>query len=246
MLAPLVLTLAVAVAAASPAPPARPAAAGGPSRSHEGVRSLVGRCVTAYGGKAALARAAVVLEEGTVTSLLHPGETGRIGRTYVRPGKLRVETKFPGGPGEIRVLDGGKGWRDGEAVDGPRLAAMILQAARMDLPALLSAWVDRVEDRGDGEVDGRRVRILALKPAPGLVLLAEIDVSTGRVLRSRGSSVDPGMPLAFETTYGDFRKVEGVLVPFLERNWANGRATGETVLEKVSFPSRLPDAHFRP
>jgi hypothetical protein len=243
MRAPLALML--AFAAAGPALPAS-GADRGPSPSHEVVRSLVRRCVAAYGGEAALARAAVVLEEGTVTSLLHPGETGRIGRAYVRPGKLRVETRFPGGSGEIRILDGGKGWRDGEAVDGPRLAAMILQAARMDLPALLSAWVDRVEDRGAGEVDGRPVRILALKPAPGLVVLAEIDVGSGRILRSRGSSVDPGMPLTFETTYGDFRKVEGVLVPFLERNWANGRTTGETVLEKVSFPSRLPDAHFRP
>jgi hypothetical protein len=236
----------LALAAAGGLLPTAPAAAPRPPRSPERVRALVRRCVDAYGGKAALARSAVVLEEGSVTSLLHPGESGRIARAYVRPGKLRVETQYPGGQGEIRVLDGGRGWRDGEVADGPRLAAMMLQAARMDLPALLSAWVDQVEDRGDGQVEHRRVRVLALKPAPGLVVVAEIDVATGRVLRSRGSSVDPGMPLAFETTYGDFRKVDGVLVPFLERNWANGRTTGETTLEKVSFPKRLPDEHFRP
>jgi hypothetical protein len=244
VIASLVLTLAV-VAASRPLE-VTPVVARRPARAHEDVRSLVRRCVAAYGGKPALARSAVVLEEGRVTSLLHPGESGRIGRAYVRPGKLRVETRFPSGPGEIRVLDGGKGWRDGEVVDGPRLAAMLLQAARVDLPALLSAWVDQVEDRGAAEVEGRRVRVLAVKPAPGLLVLADVDVGSGRILRSRGSSVDPGMPLAFETTYGDFRKVEGVLVPFVERNWANGRTTGETVLEKVSFPKRLPESHFRP
>jgi hypothetical protein len=230
----------------SPPAPALPAASAGRPASGESVPALVRRCVAAYGGKTALGRSAVTLQEGRVTSLLHPGETGRIARAYVRPGKLRVETAFPNAPGEIRVLDGGRGWRNGEEATGPRLAAMMLQAARLDLPALLSAWVDRVEDRGAAEVEGRKVRVLALAPAPGLVVLAEVDVVTARVVRSRGSSVDPGMPLAFETTYGDFRTVEGVLVPFLERNWANGRTTGETALEKVSFQKRLPDAHFRP
>lgn len=243
MIGPLVLT---ALVAATRLPPPIVSAAQPKASSRQAVRALVNRCVAAYGGKPALARAAVVLEEGRVTSLLHPGEHGRIGRAYVRPGKLRVETEFPSGPGEIRVLDGGRGWRNGEPVDGPRLAAMILQAARLDLPALLSAWVEKVEDRGATEIDGRPVRVLALQPAPGLVVIAEVDVGTGRILRSRGSSVDPGMPLAFETTYGDFREVDGVLVPFLERNWANGRTTGETILEKVSFPKTLPDGHFRP
>lgn len=243
MIGPLV----VAVLFAAPTPPSPIAqAAQTNASSRQAIRALVNRCVAAYGGKAALARAAVTLEEGRVTSLLHPGEHGRIARAYVRPGKLRVETEFPSGPGEIRVLDGGRGWRNGEPVDGPRLAAMILQAARLDLPALLSAWVEKVEDRGATEIDGRPVRVLALQPAPGLVVIAEVDVGTGRILRSRGSSVDPGMPLAFETTYGDFREVDGVLVPFLERNWANGRTTGETILEKVSFPKTLPDGHFRP
>lgn len=241
MLAPLALTLLAALA-----PPAVPVAHGARPTAREGVPALVRRCVAAYGGKAALARAAVTVEEGRVTSLLHPGAPGRIARAYARPGKLRVETAFPDGPGEIRVLDGGRGWRDGQEAHGPRLAAMMLQAARMDLPALLSAWVDRVEDRGEAEVDGRRVRVLALRPAPGLVVLADVDVASGRVLRSRGESVDAGMPLAFETTYGDFRVVEGVLVPFHEQNWANGRSTGETVLEKVSFPKSLPDVDFRP
>lgn len=243
MIGPLVV--AVLVAATSQPPPVVAAGQDGKA-SRQAVRALVQRCVAAYGGKPALARAAVVVEEGRVTSLLHPGEHGRIARAYVRPGKLRVETDFPSGPGEIRVLDGAQGWRNGERVEGPRLAAMILQAARLDLPALLSAWVEKVEDRGATQLDGHPVRVLAIQPAPGLVVIAEVDVGTARVLRSRGASVDPGMPLAFETTYGDFRDVEGVLVPFLERNWANGRTTGETILEKVSFPKSLPDAHFKP
>jgi hypothetical protein len=206
---------------------------------------LLDRCVAAYGGKAALARAATTRQEGRVTSVLQPG-AGRVVRAYARPGRLRVEIGYPGSTPELRIVDGGRGWRNGEEAQGARLAAMILQAARLDLPALLSAWRDRVEDRGAAEVDGAKVRLLAVQPAPGLEVEVAIDPATGRILRSRGASRDPGMPLEFVTTYGDFRKVDGVLVPFHERNWANGRSTGETVLDRVEFPKALPAATFRP
>jgi hypothetical protein len=212
----------------------------------EGVAGVVRRCVDAYGGKAALARAAATRQEGSVTSILNPGATGRIVRVYARPGKLRVEIVFPGARSEVRILDGGKGWRDGEEVESARLAAMILQAARLDLPALLQAWEARLEDRGVADIDGTQVRVLALQPAPGLVVEAGIDPRSGRILRSRGASRDPGMPLEFVTSYEDFRKVDGVLVAFREKNWANGRNTGETTLEKVEFPKALPETTFRP
>jgi len=230
----LVLTL---VASALPAPRVGPAP--------EAARALVRRCVAAYGGKAALARAAVTRQEGRVTSILH-AEPGRIVRAYARPGRLRVETAFPGSPPEVRVLDGGRGWRNGEEVESARLASMMLQAARLDLPALLSAWVERLEDHGTAELDGMTVRVVAIEPAPGLVVEALVDPASARILRSRGASRDRGMPLEFVTTYGDFRTVEGVLVPFRERNWANGQSTGETVLDKVEFPKALPPEVFRP
>jgi hypothetical protein len=225
--------LALVLAAAGPPPP-------------EAVRAVVGRCIDAYGGKAALARAAATRQEGSVTSILNPGATGRIVRTYARPGRLRVEISFPGGRSETRIVDGGKGWRDGVEVESARLAAMILQAARLDLPALLQSWEARLEDRGSAEVDGTPVRVLALQPAPGLVVEAAIDARTGRILRSRGASRDPGMPLEFITSYEDFRKVDGVLVAFREKNWANGQNTGETVLGKVEFPKAVPATVFRP
>ncbi len=54
------------------------------------------------------------------------------------------------------------------------------------------------------------------------------------------------MPLEFVTTYSEFRKVDGVLVPMREENWANGKSTGVTTLTKVAFPAAMPDGMFRP
>jgi hypothetical protein len=228
------LTLAAACLAAAPPAMAEPLA------------PLVRRCIAAHGGKAAIARARAMRQEGRVTSILHPGAPGRILRLYERPGRLRVEIAFPGAPPEVRVLDGGRGWREGEEVGGPRLAAMMLQVARLDLPALLSDWEAGLEDLGTADDGGRKVRVVAFRPAPGLVVEAAIDAGSGRIVRSRGTARDPGMPLEFVTTYEDYREVDGVLVAFREKNWANGRTTGETVLEKVEFPRSLPPSSFRP
>jgi hypothetical protein len=90
------------------------------------------------------------------------------------------------------------------------------------------------------------VRVLSFEPAPGLTVEAQIDPSSGRVLRTRGSSGGPHVPVAFETTYDDFRKIDGVLVAFHEVNWANGKTTGETVLAKIEFPRELPAGTFAP
>jgi hypothetical protein len=220
--------------------------AAGPAGAAEPVEALVRRCVDAYGGRAAVARAAVVLERGRTTSLLHPGATGGIVRAYQRPGRLRVEITFPGAPPEVRVLDGGRGSRFGQPASGAQLASMILQAARIDLPATLQAFHDRVRDRGTWVHEGRTLRVLAIEVAPGLEVEAGVDPASGRILRSRGVGRDASFPLEFVTTYSDFRKVEGVLYAFREGNWANGATTGETRLESIELEPALPDETFRP
>ncbi len=245
MTRPSLATLSLLLALAAPAS----ASASAPGRAGSAAATpavLVARCVDAYGGKKAVVRLARSRSEGTVTSLLHPGQPGRIARLYERSGKLRVEIAFPGAPVEIRVLDGGRGWRFGEEVGGPFLASMILQAARLDLPALLAAWEQKLEDRGTWELEGKVLRVLALEVAPGVTVEAGIDPATGRILRSRGAAQAGPMPLEFVTTYSDFRKVDGVLVAFHEGNWANGSTTGETVLERFELLPSIPPEAFRP
>src|SRR5512137_2995347 len=97
-LAPLALALLATASPAGAAPPAPEVAA------------LVERCLAAYGGAAALGKAVAVRQVGTATSLLHPGETGRLQRLAARGGRLRVEISWGGDP-EVRVVDGSVGWR---------------------------------------------------------------------------------------------------------------------------------------
>ena len=221
--------------AALPAPASEPSA-----------QVLARRCVAAYGGAEAIARAAGFVQEGTVTSLLHPGMTGRIGRAFRRPGRLRIEIAYPDRSGEVRVLDGSEGWRDGAPASGPQLAAMVLHAARLDIPALLAEKGRKLAERGTWQHEGKTLRVLAFEVGPGLEVEAGIDPDTGLILRSRSFTAGPGRPVEFVTSYSEFREVGGVLFAFREGNWANGATTGETLLSRVEVVAGPDQGLFRP
>ena len=233
------LALALAASLALPSPGL---AAGAP------VTPLVARVLAAYGGRAALEQARVVRQEGTVTSLMHPG-TGRIVRLVQRPASLRVEIAYPDAPPEVRVLHGGHGDRDGVEVTGtPAHAAMVLQAARLSLPLALAEPGAKVADRGELTRDGRKVHALALALPGGLELVAEIDPQSGRILRSAGAMPAPGAGgrIEFATVYSQFKRVGGVLFAFHEENWAAGQHTADTAFERVVLNPKLTPADFAP
>ncbi len=206
---------------------------------------LVARVVDAYGGRAALERARVIRQEGTVTSILR-GEAGRLVRVFERPSRLRVEIAYPRSGPEVRVVQGPYGNRDGREVStgSPMHGAMVLQAARLALPLSLSAPGARVTDGGTAERDGRKVRLLALALPDGMQLDVEIDPATAHVVRSTGSMPVPGGRIEFATDYAAFRRFAGLLFATHEENWARGQHTGATELTKVEILRQAPPGAF--
>lgn len=223
--------------------PLGPARAGEPSLSQ-----VLKRAFDAYGGLPALQRRNARVEEGKVTSAMQGGQAGVLSRTFERPRRLRVEVAYPGQEAEVRVLDGARGWRNGIEVSGTaKWAAMVLQAARMDLPRLLAEERVKLVDGGSVKRDGRRLRAVTLALGEGMTLTAEIDPETGRILRSSGRmDAGPGMALELATVYSDFRRVDGVLVPFREANFAQGQRTGDTLLRRAEALRDAPPGSFRP
>jgi len=172
---------------------------------------------------------------------------GRLTRIYERPRRLRVTISYPGSRAEQRILDETRGWRDGREVTGtPPQQAMILQAARMDLPLALAASVERLVDEGIIERDGRSLRALTLPLGAGLSVTAEIDPVSGRIERAVARM--PGGPgsIEFVTAFSDFRKVEGLWMAFREESFVNGRRSATTTLRHVEFLPEAPTGAFRP
>ncbi len=221
------------------------------------IGDLLKKSVDAYGGEKALA-GLVFRESGKLSATMQGGREATITRTFRRPGQLRVEVSFPGDTPEIRILDGKKGWRQGQAAVGMPLDAMVLQAARFSLPLNLLQRRDDLKDLGTVARDGKELRVVELPLGKSLSLTAEIDPATGRILRSTARSAGGmgGMSMSvggtaggmveFATTYDDFRKVDGILFAFREGNFAMGQHTGDTLLEKVEVLKELPAGALAP
>ena len=223
------------VASADPAPPAASAVTPAPAE-------LLAKVVAAHGGQKALVAAHALRERGALVS---PRGSATVLREFERPGRLKVDVAYAASR-EVRLLDGDKAFRNGEPVTGPAMAAMSLQAARLDLPFLLAGAAGKAEDLGLIEHRGRQVRALRLKLGEGKEAVALIDPETSRIVRSETSApAGPGR-VAFSTDYSDFRVVEGVLFAFVEENFASGMATGKTTLEKIEPNPALPAATWSP
>jgi hypothetical protein len=224
------------------------AALPGAARAVESLDGLLDRTMKAYGGVDALRKAAAVRETGKVTSLMRGGAAGDIVREFERPDRLRVFIRYGGSDTEVRVYDGKTGWREGKAVQGPPLDAMVLQAARLALPLILSDRRANLVDKGTSTVDGKELRTVDLPLGNGLTLTAGIDPVSGRIVRSSGTGGMGmgGRTLEFVTRYSDYRVVHGVLHPFVEENYANGFVTGETTLSRVEVLESFPPGTFRP
>jgi hypothetical protein len=205
----------------------------------------VRKAVAAYGGEEAIRRVSSFREEGTVTSIMQG--RGNIVREFRYPDRLRVSIAY--GPKiEVRILDGRRGWRQGKEVTGAPLDAMILQAARHALPLLLLDRKKELVDKGTDTFEDREVRVLELPVGEKLVVTAEIDTATGRIVRSAGRGENGGAmggSLEFLTTYTEFATGSGVLFPVREINYANGFVTGETVIGKIEVVD-VPESAFRP
>ena len=255
------LALAAAFATGAPAPaPApgsevpptagTPAAALEPARApaaeRETIEVLVRRCMNAYGGSRARVRLGRVRVIGKVSSRLHPGEAGTFARTFARGRGLRIEVGFAGSAPEVRLLDGPRAFRYGEPAPKPVAAALQLEAARLDLPALLEDREAEVQDQGEVEHEGQRLRVLGLELAAGARIEAGIDPRTGRILYARGLARSGPRELEVFTVYRNFRTVDGILVAFKEEGYANGEATGDVELAAVELLDEVPESVFQP
>jgi len=211
-----------------------------------GLSALVAKVVEASGGRAALEKYPVVVQEGEVAAH-EAADVGRLTRIYERPRRLRVTISYPGGPPEQRILDGSRAWRDRREVTGsPPQLAMVLQAARMDLPLSFAEAGDRLVDEGEVDRDGRRLRALTLRLGDGLSVTAEVDEATGRIERTVGRMPGGVGSLEFVTAFSDFRKISGVWVAFREETFVQGRRSGTTILRNVEFLPEAPTGAFRP
>ena len=210
--------------------------------------ALIERVIQEYGGRAALDRVQAYRAEGNVVAAIQ-GRKGPTVRLFARPNRLRVEIHYPDAP-ETRIAIGSLGWRGkGSSIQpatGPMLDAMLLQAARAAVPWILADRAGEARSTAPRQENGHLLQGVEIAIADSLMLRVWVDPSSGRVVHSQGALERGPMHTTFETSYSDFRTVDGVLFPFREENFAGGQPTGTTTFEKVIWNPPVHDADFGP
>lgn len=203
----------------------------GPGDRGDRLDTLLDAMSEAHGGSERLRAIQGLRMEGIMRT--PDGGEGAFIRVSRGPGSLASLTDLPGRT-EIRILAGSQGWRGAshdalQPVEGPLMAAMQMQSARLLAPLLLDQYrsmVSLVDDSTDGP-------LLELELADGATLLARLDPQSHQVIWTESVIRLQGMALRFTTRYGDFREVDGAILAHHESNAAQGVETADLTVTRL-------------
>ena len=148
------------------------------------------------------------------------------------PDKMAAHVSLPGGESRNLVINGDRGWLS--TPQGARELDPATISAMKGNPLLQS--IKFPEDEASGQVTGRerigdRTYIVVESRTPKLVRRLYFDTQSGLLYKTHlESSVDSFGISPAETTFEDYREVDGVRVPFS----MTGLTTGDRIQTKIS------------
>jgi len=179
-----------------------------------------------------------------------PGMEAPFTRYAKRPNKVRVEFEVQGAT-MIQAFDGETAWmffplmgQTGPELMQDDMAEAMLQEADMDGPLV------------DYESKGNQVELMGMEEGAyrlqvtlktGDVQFYYIDAETFLLLRVTGSMSMQGMDLEFQTTFSDFRDINGLLVPHhIDMTGIQGPGSeGVVIIESLAINTEIDDSLFR-
>jgi hypothetical protein len=211
---------------------------------------IVGRAVLALGGAERLRAVSTRVTTGTISFDGSPANPFTLEQK--RPNRLHMEIFFPTGLLR-RVFDGEKGWQRGPFAEGeggeplsPEETLSIGEQAEFDDPLL--DWQtrgSRIELLGKEPVAGRPAFRLRVTLRSGLVQDVFLDALTYRKVRWEGARPVNGRTTVFESSFSDYRTVNGLSLPFRIDSRANrNEGRQEIVITRVELNAPIGDARF--
>jgi outer membrane lipoprotein-sorting protein len=214
------------------------------------VDKIVAKYVAARGGLSKIRSVQSLRQKGHVTA--GPNREGIVTRELKRPARTRFEFKVQGVT-SVFVSDGKKGWKvdpfSGNADLQPLSDQVVAEAAEQgDFEGPLVDWKakgHRVELAGQEDLAGRRAYKLKVTLQSGGVRYDYIDATSMNLVRSDTTRQIRGRSVQIQTTFGDFKKTDGLLFPRSVEIAAAGRPeTMRIDVESVEVNPALSDARF--
>jgi len=220
--------------------------AAGPSQAE-----IIDRIASAAGGLDALR--SVRTERITARISFGPNNEGPLLVEVKRPGKIREEIGIQGKT-IIRGYDGQTAWQvnpfsgkaDAETL-GPEDTRHIAEEAEIEGPLVDHKQKGNiVELMGKEKIDGRDAYKFKVALKSGDLHYYYFDCDSYLKVKWEAPRVINGGDVMIESFFGDYRKVNGLMVPFLIKSGARGSSEGQRIVtEKVEINPGLDDSRFR-
>ena len=213
------------------------------------VETLVARHIEARGGRENLEAIETLRMSGRATT--GPGREALVSRLVKPPGRIRTEFSFQGVT-SVYACDGAVCWYV-DPMNGVFAAEPMPpeEAAWSMLEADVFAAIDwqesghEIELLGTETIDGRDVHELEVTLSSGPSRTVYVDVESALVVRRETRRTIGGSTVDVQTDFGDFRAVNGLVLPHSIRSRAKGsESVLEVIVEAVEINVPLDDSVF--
>jgi len=169
-----------------------------------------------------------------------------------RPNKMRMEFTIQGMTG-VQAFDGKTGWsvmpfmgkKDPEAMSADEVKQAADQA---DMDGMLVDYKDKghqVEYAGKEDVEGTPAYKLKVTKKNGDVADVYLDAESYLEIKQAGKTKMRGQEIEGETTFGDFKTVDGLVFPFSMEQKAKGMPAGMTMtISKIELNPTVEGSRF--
>lgn len=168
-----------------------------------------------------------------------------------RPNMLRIETTIQGQK-IIQVFDGENGWMinpmmgtlDPQDMDPETVKQLRTQA---DIDGELYNYEEKghtVEYLGTDEMEGTEVHKIKLTRKDGDVSIYYIDADAYVVLKATGKRKIQGVEVEGESTFGNYKMVEGIVFPYSITSGVAGQPGAQIVIDTILLDKPVADSLF--
>ncbi len=245
--------LAVSVAAQNPGPaqkPAPPAAQKAAAAPQLTVEQVVAKNIQARGGMDKLKSVNSVRITGKITT---QGFDLPMTMEEKRPHNFRMEMSVQG-MSIVQAYDGKVGWMimplQGNKDPQPMSADDLKNAEEQaDIDGVLVDSAQKghkVELVGKEPVEGTDTYKLKVTMKTGDVRYIFLDADSFLEIRTEGKRMVRGTEMEFESSIGDYKEVEGMMIPFsVEEGSKGGGQRAKITFDKVEVNPAIDDARFK-
>ncbi|RLD60750.1 MAG: hypothetical protein DRJ05_04065 [Bacteroidetes bacterium] len=168
-----------------------------------------------------------------------------------RPDLFRMEVEIQGAT-MIQAYDGKTGWMTAPwtgSIDPIELSGMELDGMKMqaDFDGMLYKYVEKgytAELIGTDDMEGTEVYKLKFTDENGSVFYQFIDADSYILLKTTSIMKQGDSEIESETFYGNYKDMDGIIVPFSIESKMNGQTQSQVTIETINYDMDVDETSF--